>query len=125
MSESNPPTSVSFNKEQRRKKLLVGLGGIVVVSLVGASAYWLLHGSKLVSTDNAYAAVEIAPVTPSFGGTISAGYPVTAVIVTAVLMAPKRWLPLSLACATGATRKGGLERMLMRVVWPSLPSRKR
>ena len=71
MSESNPPTSVSFNKEQRRKKLLVGLGGIVVVSLVGASAYWLLHGSKFVSTDNAYAAVEIAQVTPSIGGTIS------------------------------------------------------
>ena len=71
MSESNPPISASFNKEQRRKKLLVGLGGIVVVSLVGASAYWLLHGSKFVSTDNAYAAVEIAQVTPSIGGTIS------------------------------------------------------
>ena len=71
MSESNPPTSVSFNKEQRRKKLLVGLGGIVVISLVGTSAYWLLHGSKFVSTDNAYAAVEIAQVTPSIGGTIS------------------------------------------------------
>lgn len=60
MSESNPPISASFNKEQRRKKLLTGLGGIVVFSLVGASAYWLLHGSKFVSTDNAYAAVEIA-----------------------------------------------------------------
>ena len=71
MSESNPPISASFNKEQRRKKLLVGLGGIVVISLVGTSAYWLLHGSKFVSTDNAYAAVEIAQVTPSIGGTIS------------------------------------------------------
>ncbi len=71
MSESNPPLSAPFNKEQRRKKLLAGLGGIVVVSLVGASAYWILHGAKFVSTDNAYAAVEIAQVTPSVGGTIS------------------------------------------------------
>ena len=71
MSESNRPISSSFYKEQRRKKLLVGLGGIVVFSLVGASAYWLLHCSKFVSTDNAYAAVEIAQVTPSIGGTIS------------------------------------------------------
>ena len=44
----------------------------------------------------------------SFGGTISAGYPVTAVIVTAVLMAPKRWLPLSLACATGSALAGAI-----------------
>ena len=44
----------------------------------------------------------------SFGGTITAGYPVTAVIVTAVLMAPKRWLPLSLACATGSALAGAI-----------------
>ena len=71
MSESNRPISSSFYKEQRRKKLLVGLGGIVIVSLAGAFVYWLVHGSKFVFTDNAYAAVEIAQVTPSIGGTIS------------------------------------------------------
>ncbi len=71
MSESNLPVSGTVNKEQRRKTLLVGLGGIVIVSLVGAFAYWLIHGSKFVFTDNAYAAVEIAQVTPSIGGTIS------------------------------------------------------
>ena len=71
MSESNRPISNSFYKEQRRKKLLVGLGGIVIVSLVGSFVYWLVHGSKFVFTDNAYAAVEIAQVTPSIGGTIS------------------------------------------------------
>ncbi|MFZ9646146.1 MAG: hypothetical protein ACO29M_05670, partial [Fluviibacter sp.] len=31
----------------------------------------------------------------SFGGTLTAAYPVTAVIVTAVMMAPRRWLRLS------------------------------
>ncbi len=71
MSASNPHISSTVDKEQRRKKLLLALGGIVVISLVGASAYWLIHGSKFVSTDNAYAAVEIAQVTPSVGGTIS------------------------------------------------------
>ena len=68
---STPPISGTVNKEQRRKKLLVGLSGIVIVVLVGAFVYWLIHGSKFVFTDNAYAAVEIAQVTPSIGGTIS------------------------------------------------------
>ena len=34
-------------------------------------AHWYLYSSHFVSTDNAYAAVEIAQVTPSVGGTIS------------------------------------------------------
>jgi membrane protein YqaA with SNARE-associated domain len=44
----------------------------------------------------------------SFGGTISAAYPVTAVIVTAVLLAPHRWLSLSLGCATGSALAGAV-----------------
>jgi membrane fusion protein (multidrug efflux system) len=57
--------------EQGRKKQLMGLAAIVAVAAVGAGAYWYLHASHFVSTDNAYAAVEIAQVTPSVGGTIS------------------------------------------------------
>ncbi len=44
----------------------------------------------------------------SFGGTISALYPVTAVIVTAVLMAPRRWLRLSAACSLGSALAGAV-----------------
>jgi membrane fusion protein (multidrug efflux system) len=37
---------------------------------VAAGAYWWLHASHFVSTDNAYAAAEVAQVTPSIGGTV-------------------------------------------------------
>ena len=71
MSVINQPISSTANKEHHRKKLLIGLTGVVGLAIIGAAAYWLLYGSKFVSTDNAYAAVEIAQVTPSVGGTIS------------------------------------------------------
>ncbi len=64
-------TNLNANKELRRKRLLVALGGVVGLAAVGSVAYWFLYGSHFVSTDNAYAAVEIAQVTPSVGGTIS------------------------------------------------------
>ncbi|WP_026840555.1 HlyD family secretion protein [Citrifermentans bremense] len=63
------PTDVS--KTNRRKKLLITLAAVVAISAVSASAYGLLYGSHFVATDNAYAAVEVAQVTPSVGGTIS------------------------------------------------------
>lgn len=44
----------------------------------------------------------------SFGGTLTAAYPVTAVIVTAVLLAPRRWLSLSLGCALGSALSGAI-----------------
>lgn len=42
----------------------------------------------------------------SFCGTLTATYPVTAVIVTAVMLSPRRWLPLSLSSATGSALAG-------------------
>ncbi len=60
-----------LNKEARRKKQLIGLGAIVGVAAVGSAAYWFLYASHFVATDNAYAAVEIAQVTPSVGGTVA------------------------------------------------------
>ena len=56
--------------KQRRTKLLIGLGSIVAASALSATAYWFFYGSHFVSTDNAYAAVEIAQITPSISGTI-------------------------------------------------------
>lgn len=47
----------------------------------------------------------------SFGGTISAAYPVTAVIVTGTLMAPRRWLSISAASSLGSALAGAI------VVW--------
>ena len=69
MSETHLPDSGTAN--YRRKKLLVGLTGVVSLVVVSSAAYWLLYGSNFVATDNAYTAVEIAQVTPSVGGTIS------------------------------------------------------
>ena len=66
-------SSVSANpavREQRRNKLLLALAGVVVLGGAVAGAYWWLHASNFVSTDNAYAAVEVAQVTPSIGGTV-------------------------------------------------------
>jgi len=56
--------------KQRRTKLLIGLGSIVMTGALSATAYWFFYGSHFVSTDNAYAAVEIAQITPSIAGTI-------------------------------------------------------
>ena len=66
-------SSVSENsavRVQRRNKLLGGLAAVVIVAGIAAGAYWWLHSSHFVSTDNAYAAAEVAQVTPSVGGTV-------------------------------------------------------
>jgi len=64
-------TPLVIPKEQRRKKMLAGLAGAVGVAAAGSVAYWFLYASHFVSTDNAYAGVEIAQVTPAVGGTVS------------------------------------------------------
>ena len=66
-------SSVNANpavREQRRNRLLAGLAGLVLLGGAGAGVYWWLHASRFVSTDNAYAAAEVAQVTPSIGGTV-------------------------------------------------------
>ena len=57
--------------KQRRNKRLLALGGAVAVTAIAAGAYWTLYASHFVSTDNAYAAVEVAPITPAVGGTVA------------------------------------------------------
>ena len=44
----------------------------------------------------------------SFCGTLTAAYPVTAVVVSAVMLAPRRWLRLSLACTFGSALAGAV-----------------
>ncbi len=56
--------------KQRRNKRLAALGGVVTLTAAAVAAYWTLHASHFVSTDNAYAAVEVATITPAVGGTV-------------------------------------------------------
>ena len=70
MPENTPASSTNSANEQRRKTLLLGLAGVVGASALAAGAYWFFYASHFVSTDNAYAAVEIAQITPEVGGTI-------------------------------------------------------
>ncbi|MGE8397434.1 MAG: HlyD family efflux transporter periplasmic adaptor subunit [Comamonas sp.] len=67
---ATPVSADSGARQQRRNKMLLGLAGIVVVAGIAGTAYFQLHASNFVSTDNAYAAVEVAQVTPSIGGTV-------------------------------------------------------
>ena len=71
MSSQNLSEPVQNPTEQRRKKLLLGLAGLVGICAASAGIYWYFYSSQFISTDNAYAAVEAAQVTPSVGGTIS------------------------------------------------------
>lgn len=56
--------------KKTRNKRLLALGGGVVVVAAAVAAYWTLYASHFVSTENAYAAVEVAQITPSVGGTV-------------------------------------------------------
>ena len=55
---------------QRRKTLFAALGGVIALAAISYGAYYGLYASNFVSTDNAYAAVEVAQVTPAVGGTV-------------------------------------------------------
>ena len=44
----------------------------------------------------------------SFCGTLTATYPVTAVVMTAVMLAARRWLLLSIACSAGSALAGAV-----------------
>nr|AAC38085.1 VceA [Vibrio cholerae] len=52
---------------QSRKKGFLGLAAAIVVAGGSYALYWHFIGSRYISTDNAYAAAEIAEVTPAVG----------------------------------------------------------
>ena len=57
-------------KKRRNQRLLALAAGAGVVG-VAVAAYWTLYASHFVSTDNAYTAVEVAQITPSYGGIVA------------------------------------------------------
>lgn len=65
------PNESGNNPRGRRKSLFALLAVAVAVVGGGSWAYWDVVGSRYVSTDNAYTAVESAQVTSSITGTIA------------------------------------------------------
>ena len=65
-------TDTAPSSNSKRKKLFMGLGAAVVLGGVAYGGWYLLIGSRQVSTDNAYVNAESAQVTPSVAGTVRA-----------------------------------------------------
>ena len=71
MNTHNLNLSPEISAQQKRKKALFRLAGIVLISGLIAGAYHMLFGAHTVSTDNAYTAAEIAQVAAATSGTIA------------------------------------------------------
>lgn len=68
---TNDGADVAGNAPGKRKKLFTIFAGVVAVAAIGYGTYWYFIGSRYVSTDNAYTAVEISQVTPAVNGIVS------------------------------------------------------
>ena len=71
MNTHNLNLSPEISAQQKRKKALFRLTGIVLISGLIAGGYHMLFGTHTVSTDNAYTAAEIAQVAAATSGTIA------------------------------------------------------
>lgn len=84
MSEADPQSDAAFRataeadaaaaRRGRRKRLLLGIAGVVAVAGVGYGAYDLLVLSHYAETDDAYVNADVAQVTPLVGGPVQAVY---------------------------------------------------
>lgn len=68
---SEPAEFDAARAKQSRKKGFFALAAAVILAGGSYGTYWHFIGSRYVSTDNAYAAAEIAEVTPAVGGIIA------------------------------------------------------
>jgi len=59
------------NAPGKRKKLFTIFAGVIAVAAIGYGTYWYFIGSRYVTTDNAYTAVEVSQVTPAVNGIVS------------------------------------------------------
>ncbi len=53
-----------------RKRLMLGIGGLVLIAGLGYGGYYMAVGSHFVSTDNAYVGADSASITPMTGGQV-------------------------------------------------------
>ncbi|HWQ08104.1 MAG TPA: HlyD family efflux transporter periplasmic adaptor subunit [Holophaga sp.] len=67
----NLDATSALQLKRRRNQCLLVLGGGVILAAGVSASWWYLHASRVVSTDNAYTAVEVAQVTPAVGGIVS------------------------------------------------------
>lgn len=70
MPSSSNRTAPDSTPAQQRKRWLLRLLFVVVILAAIFAAYWRLIGSRMVITDNAYTATEIAQVAAAVDGTI-------------------------------------------------------
>lgn len=68
VTETAAKTPAKMSK--KRKALLFGLAGIVAKVAFGVGAYWLLDGSHVVSTDNAYVGASTAQINSQVSGQV-------------------------------------------------------
>ncbi len=70
---STPTTSTTTNEDKLRvrKKAFLIFAIILVIAGILFALYWFFIGSRYVTTDNAYTAVEIAQVTPAINGIVA------------------------------------------------------
>ncbi|WP_066723170.1 HlyD family secretion protein [Sphingomonas pituitosa] len=70
---SQAPAPVDMDDGRRktlRKRLMLGVGGLVLIAGLGYGGYYMAVGSHFVSTDNAYVGADSASITPMTGGQV-------------------------------------------------------
>ncbi|MDR3414250.1 MAG: HlyD family efflux transporter periplasmic adaptor subunit [Formivibrio sp.] len=70
MTTHTNPAAPHITKSNRRRRGFIALGTALGIGGASFGTYWAMYASHFVSTDNAYASVEIAQVTPSVSGTV-------------------------------------------------------
>ncbi len=58
------------HRKSLRKRLMLGVGGLVMLAGLGYGGYYVAVGSHYVSTDNAYVGADSASITPMTGGQV-------------------------------------------------------
>lgn len=71
MNTTHVPSDHAHQARRNRITGFVALAIVVLIAALGCTAYWYFIASRYVTTDNAYASVEIAEVTPAVSGIVT------------------------------------------------------
>jgi membrane fusion protein (multidrug efflux system) len=66
------PISLDTKNPSSRKRMFTLFGLVLAILALAGFLYWFFIASRHVTTDNAYAAADVAQVTPSISGTVKA-----------------------------------------------------